>query len=423
MNNLIIMPGSMGASLSELSGLNLHGVTPTTIATPPKANLPCDQENETSRKKFLQMYPDVAHKGVDPWVYYTTNGAKEKKTWPGPECPTLRWSSYPKCTMPFNQTRPGMTKDAMGRWTGIDPAYGNRTCRYMYQETLVNSLPWDKAPHCPASNVDRIWIGVDKKSWGHVADNDYDCEYAPNVLITASNTCKPCAATPAKPVVVPPKPIPVPAKPAGVPSKPVAIPAKPAVLQINPGGVSTKPPVLPATKPTSPPSTIPLCSKPFSMSDPTMVKIGNHFASTNDAGKGCIFLQANGLKWDVAPECPKTTTKKWTANGYKWGSATDKLGNYDCQDITKPLQCSQMASALGKKTMYNGKEFFSGKEKDGRDCLFLSHFKTATNNAATFATAPQCDQKAIGFEEDAGGHFWGWEDATKRKCVFRGAVK
>ena len=401
MNNLIIMPGMGGASLAELAGLNVPTAKPNVANPVPKLNLPCNQDKELSRKKFLEMYPDVAHKGVDPWDYYVKQGLKEKKTWPGPECPSLRWSSFPRCTVPFNKTRAGMKKDAMGRWTGIDANFGNRTCRYMYEDTLVNGLPWEEAPHCPASNVDKIWIGTDKKSWGHVTDNDYDCEYAPKVLMTASNKCPPCAASNN---IVPPK---------GVAT--------------HMGMVTPPPPpvIRPVAKPVAPPKPppLPLCTKPFSTQDPTITKLNNHYTSVNAAGKACMYTQANGLSWQHAPQCPQKTIKTWTANGYRWGKALDSKGlEYDCKDGgAKPLQCSQMASALGKKGTFNGKQYFTGREKDGRDCMFLSNFKVNANNAGLVNKTPECDQRAIGFEQDASGHFWGWDDVNKRKCVFKNA--
>ena len=417
MNNLIIMPGLGGASIADLTGKTQGNNLPN---VPTKLSLPCDQENETSRKKFLAMYPDVAHKGIDPWDYYISQGRKEKKTWPGPECPSLRWSSYPRCTMPFNKSRPGMKKDAIGRWTGIDPKFGNRTCRYMYEETLVNGLPYQEAPVCPLSNVDKIWIGSDKHSWGHVADNDYDCEYSAKLMVTASNKCPSAAVKPSQPPpVIKPTPAPV-IKPAIKPAQtPPVKPASAPVVKPPPVVPVAKPKVAPVTAGKKPPP--PLCSKPFSATDPTIAKYKNLYMSINDQGKACMFNQTNGLPWQKAPKCPPNMIKQWTANGYKWGRARDAIGEYDCQDTSKPLQCTQMASALGNKVTYNGKQYFSGREKDGRDCVFLSHLRTPKNHGAIVNTTPQCDSKAIGFEEDASKHFWGWDEAKKRKCIFRNA--
>jgi hypothetical protein len=209
-------------------------------------------------------------------------------------------------------------------------------------------------------------------------------------------------------------------KPGVVAAKPGVVAAKPVV--VVPPKPNPATPVKPLTAVQQDTKAMPLCTKPFSMTDPSIQKIGNHFVSTV-AGKACKFNQKNGLKYENAPECPAKPTRTWTANGFEWGSAVDKNGEYDCRNKTKPLQCSQMASSLGKTTMYNGKKYFTGKEKDGRNCVFLSHLKTAADNSLIYPTATQCDDKAYGFEEDKTGKFWGWSDTLKRKCLFREAKK
>ena len=34
-------------------------------------------------KKYLQLYPDVARAGLDPWSHYQTYGIGEGRYWPG----------------------------------------------------------------------------------------------------------------------------------------------------------------------------------------------------------------------------------------------------------------------------------------------------------------------------------------------------
>jgi hypothetical protein len=173
-------------------------------APPSITSSTCDE----ARKKFIQMYPDVKEAAMDPWVYYTTRGIQEGKEWPGPECQTLSWSSYPRCTMPFDKSIAGMLKDVIGRWTGLDPNFGYRTCKYVHEDT-PNGLPWSEAPTCPKDQVvDRQWLDYDNKTWGHAQMGDYDCQSdhpshpAPSPQHQCSPPPPPVCSTPQQPSVV-----------------------------------------------------------------------------------------------------------------------------------------------------------------------------------------------------------------------------
>ena len=129
---------------------------------------------EASRKEYLRRYPEIAQLYVDPWIHYLEIGNKEGKQWPGPECQTLKWSTFPRCTMPFDKTNPGTTKDVLGRWTSIDLNFGNRTCKYVYEES-PNGLPWSEAPVCPAKPA-KTFADSKNQQWGWMEQDEYDCE-------------------------------------------------------------------------------------------------------------------------------------------------------------------------------------------------------------------------------------------------------
>jgi hypothetical protein len=105
----------------------------------------CDE----ARRLFIQMYPEVASTQLDPWTYYVQHGAAHNMQWPGPECPSLNWSFYPVCSVPFDAQRVGTYRDDIGRWIGTDPNHGNRTCKYPVGSTDEGMLDYGYATDTP----------------------------------------------------------------------------------------------------------------------------------------------------------------------------------------------------------------------------------------------------------------------------------
>lgn len=101
----------------------------------------CDE----ARRLFIEMYPEVASLQTDPWSYYVEHGAAHNMRWPGPECPSLNWSFYPVCSVPFDARRVGTYRDDIGRWIGTDPNHGNRTCKYPVGSTDEGMLDYSYA--------------------------------------------------------------------------------------------------------------------------------------------------------------------------------------------------------------------------------------------------------------------------------------
>jgi hypothetical protein len=82
-----------------------------------------------------------------------------------------------------------------------------------------------------------------------------------------------------------------------------------------------------------------------------------------------------------------------------------------------------MARQLSSKQEYNGASYFNGTEQNGTPCLFYTHYIGRHDTGPDYNTAPECDQNAIGFEEDKSGRFWGWDNVKQVSCVFRNAQR